>query len=259
MILCALRVLCGLALMNILVTAGNTQAPIDRVRAITNIFTGRTGTSIALAGHQHGHQVTLLTSHPELAEQSLLVERWTVKAYRTFDDLHRVLESHIRNGAYDALIHSAAVGDYRVSGVYAPAPGTRFDEELGRWISKESETPALIDRAGGKVKSDEAELWLRMVRTPKLVDLVRAEWGFRGILVKFKLEVDVTTASLREIAENSRRQSKADLMVANTLEDAGKWALVGPIQGDYQTIDRPQLAARVVEMVESLHKGRSNG
>ena len=29
--------------MKILVTAGNTQTPIDQVRCITNVFSGRTG------------------------------------------------------------------------------------------------------------------------------------------------------------------------------------------------------------------------
>ena len=53
--------------MNLLVTAGNTQAPIDRVRCITNIFTGRTGAHLALTAWQRGHRVTLLTSHPETA------------------------------------------------------------------------------------------------------------------------------------------------------------------------------------------------
>lgn len=35
--------------MRVLVTAGATQVPIDRVRAITNVFTGRTGTQVAAA------------------------------------------------------------------------------------------------------------------------------------------------------------------------------------------------------------------
>ena len=50
--------------MKILVTAGNTQTPIDRVRCITNIFSGKTGAQIALEAHRHGHSVVLLTSHP---------------------------------------------------------------------------------------------------------------------------------------------------------------------------------------------------
>ena len=51
--------------MRLLVTAGNTLALVDRVRCLTNVFTGRTGAAIALCAHQRGHAVTLLTSHPE--------------------------------------------------------------------------------------------------------------------------------------------------------------------------------------------------
>ena len=51
--------------MNFLVTAGNTQSPIDRVRCITNIFTGRTGAAVARTAWGRGHTVTLATSHPE--------------------------------------------------------------------------------------------------------------------------------------------------------------------------------------------------
>ena len=54
--------------MNILVTAGNTQTPLDRVRCITNIFSGRTGARIAAEAAARGHRVTLLTSHPEVLE-----------------------------------------------------------------------------------------------------------------------------------------------------------------------------------------------
>ena len=50
--------------MNVLVTAGNTQAPIDRVRCVTNIFSGRTGAAIANAAWGRGHAVTLATSNP---------------------------------------------------------------------------------------------------------------------------------------------------------------------------------------------------
>src|SRR5205823_6474130 len=82
--------------MNILVTAGNTLVPIDRVRCITNIFTGRTGTSIALHLHQQGHEVRLLTSHLEVTEElcrgsTLDRERWHLDAYRTFEDLQRLM------------------------------------------------------------------------------------------------------------------------------------------------------------------------
>ncbi len=100
--------------MNVLVTAGNTQTPIDQVRCLTNIFTGRTGARIALAGHRRGHRVTLLTSHPEAVRDLAPAfapdaGTWTVKPYRTVDDLVDAMVGELKCGGYDFLILSAAV------------------------------------------------------------------------------------------------------------------------------------------------------
>jgi phosphopantothenoylcysteine synthetase/decarboxylase len=248
--------------MKLLVTAGNTLTPIDRVRGITNIFTGRTGAQIALQGRERGHSVTLLTSHPEAIADlrgSVLATqvRWTVHVFRTFDELRRLMEATIPGGELDAVIHCAAVSDYQSAGVYASAPGTRFTQ-TGVWESDEAK-PTMVDRAAGKVKSDEPELWLRLARTPKLVDFIRTDWGFRGILVKFKLEVGVGDEQLLTIAEKSRVQSSADLMVANTLEGSATWAFLGPFHGEYQRVSRGALAARLVDAVEQLHAKATNG
>jgi phosphopantothenate-cysteine ligase/phosphopantothenoylcysteine decarboxylase/phosphopantothenate--cysteine ligase len=250
--------------MNVLVTAGNTQVPIDRVRCITNIFTGRTGARIALHAHSRGHDVTLLTSHPGVVDDLRgaappLPERWRVQPYRTFDDLQRLLAAAVRGGGFDAVVHSAAVSDYRPVGIYRPADNTRFRAEDARWESADAGPPALVDQAAGKVKSDAAELWLRLVRAPKLIDCVRRDWGFAGILVKFKLEVDVSEDRLLEIAEQSRRHSEADLMVANTLEGAAAWAYVGPSAGGYERVGRRELDTRLLDAVERLQQERAHG
>src|SRR6516225_3474871 len=225
--------------MHVFVTAGNTAVLIDRVRCITNIFTGRTGAAIAAAAHERGHRVTLATSHPEtVSTLGRDATDWRVLAYRTFDELRGLMESALREQTPDALVHCAAVSDYLAAGVYATVEGTTFQPEDGRW---QGDRPALVDRSAGKVKSDEPELWLRLVRTPKLIDLVRSEWGFRGILVKFKLEVGVSDPDLLDLAETSRRHSGAELMVANTLEGASSWAMLGPINGQYERVSRADL------------------
>jgi hypothetical protein len=113
--------------------------------------------------------------------------------------------------------------------------------------------------AADKVKSDAPELYLRLVRTPKLVDKFRDPWGFRGVLVKFKLEVGITEKQLHDVAERSRRHSEADLMVANTLEGASVWALVGPLAGRYQRVSRRAMPAVLLDAVEKLHLGKSHG
>jgi phosphopantothenoylcysteine synthetase/decarboxylase len=249
--------------MNLLVTAGNTQAPIDKVRCLTNIFTGRTGTRIALHAGQRGHAVTLLTSHPdvvaELGGPAVPAERWRVQPYRTFDDLQELLSVAVRAGDLDVVIHSAAVSDYLAGGIYRPADNTHFSVEGARWESSDGRPAALLDQAVAKVKSDEPELWLRLVRAPKLIDRFRTDWGFRGLLVKFKLEVGVSEERLLEIAERSRQHSAADLMVANTLEGASTWAYLGPVDGAYQRLDRPDLEARLLDAVERLGRERGHG
>lgn len=229
--------------MRMLVTAGNTQVQIDRVRAITNIFTGRTGGRIAMAAHAAGYDVSLLTSHPEVLSRlgpTPSDVNWRLEQYRTFDELETLLDRHVRGGNYDVIVHVAAVSDYRSAGVY-------------RW-EKGAAEPTLFNRSIGKIKSDEPELWLRMVRTPKLIDRMRTDWGFSGTLVKFKLEVGIDEETLLSVAENSRRQSKADLMVANTLEGADAWAYIGPLGGGYERISRDDLPARLLSAISGCRK-----
>ncbi len=248
--------------MNILVTAGNTWTMIDKVRCITNVFTGRTGTLIALEAFRRGHRVTLVTSNPEILPELAAhapsdAERWQILQYRTFEELHRILQDRIPGGSEHAIIHVAAVSDYRSEGVYAAAPTTHFDPVTRTWRA-EMGPATLLDRSAGKVKSDEDELWIRLVRTPKLIDQFRQPWNFAGVLVKFKLEVDRTESELLEIAERSRRQSHADLMVANTLEDSRAWALVGAAES-YEKIQRAKLPAKLLEDVERLARERFHG
>src|SRR5439155_3203112 len=101
--------------MNLLVTAGGTLVAIDRVRFISNGFTGRTGAKIAAHAHSRGHRVTLLTSHLDIATQvadvPLADERWRVQRYRTFDDLQIAMGEFLTDGGFEAVIHSAAVSD----------------------------------------------------------------------------------------------------------------------------------------------------
>jgi phosphopantothenate---cysteine ligase (CTP) len=247
--------------MNFLVTAGNTQSPIDRVRCVTNIFTGRTGAAVARTAWGRGHTVTLATSHPEGLQEfgvnpSDPGERFTVLPYRTFDDLAMILQQQLRTVPFDAVCHAAAVSDYLPAGTFAPEPGTAFHPRAGEW---EGGPPRLVEQKAGKIKSSEPELWVRLVRAPKLVDRFREPWGFAGILVKFKLEVGLADADLLAVAEESRRASRADLMVANTLEGSAEFAFLGPVGGLYERVERRELPERLLRAVEHLHRGERDG
>ena len=126
-----------------------------------------------------------------------------------------------------------------------------FNARTRQW-ERHAGPPTLTEHKAGKIKSSEPELWFRMVRAPKLVDRLRTPWGFTGLLVKFKLEVGLTEAELLAAAEKSRAQSAADLMVANTLDDAKYTAYLGPVDGRYERVARRELAERLLLTVEHL-------
>lgn len=242
--------------MNILVTAGNTQAPVDRVRCLTNVFSGRTGAAIAHAARSRGHTVALATSHPDSLYEFGIdprqpPERFQLLPYRTFDDLANILQTQLRSSPFHAVCHSAAVSDYLPAGAFSPRPGAFFNARTGDWEGRGA-PPGLIEQKAGKIKSQEPELWLRMVRAPKLIDRFRTPWGFEGILVKFKLEVGMSDDDLLQVAEDSRNQSAADLMVANTLEGAKHWAFLGPIGDGYERVPRAELPERLIAAIEEL-------
>lgn len=239
--------------MKILVTTGNTQTPIDQVRCITNIFTGQTGTQIALEAHRRGHTVTLLTSQPNVVHElqpnfAPKEGTWVLHRYRTFDDLRELLARELPSQQYDAFVHSAAVSDYALSGTYAVASSTPYDSGSKGW----PKAAAFMEVNAAKIKSSYSELWLRLVPTIKLADQVREPWGFDGMFVKFKLEVGVEAKELQDIAEHSREQSDADLIVANTLEGKNTTAIIGNRMGEFITVERPQLAAKLIDQLESL-------
>lgn len=246
--------------MNFLITAGNTQSPIDQVRCVTNIFSGRTGASIARTAWGRGHSVTIATSHPESLHEfeinpRLPPERFKVLPYRTFDELTTLMQNQLRTTPFDAVCHSAAVSDFLCAGTYATTPGTYFSARHGRWESQAG-GPSLVEQKGGKLSSKNPELWLRLVRAPKLIDRFRQPWGFAGILVKFKLEVGIGEAELLQVAEASRKASDADLMVANTLDGASHWAYIGPINAKYDRLQRRDLPDRLILAIEDLYQER---
>ena len=76
--------------------------------------------------------------------------------------------------------------------------------------------------------------------------------GVRRSAGQVKLEVGVTNEELVRIAEASRVHSTADLIVANTLSGMHQSAFLGPIDGQYQRINREELAARLLEHLEGL-------
>ena len=218
--------------MKVLVTAGSTRTMIDQVRCITNIFKGRTGHNIAAYFSMKNNEVTLITS----GDANSFNARNIIE-YRTYDELYDNMKEQITENNFDVVIHSAAVSDYRPEGTYIDegGPTTRLKK---------------LD-SSGKVGSDHKVLYLKMVQTEKIIDKIRDPWGFKGKLVKFKLQVDITDEKLLEIARKSRKHSDADIIVANCLEWSSKKAYIVSSDDLIEQVKRESLPQALYDSISS--------
>jgi phosphopantothenoylcysteine decarboxylase/phosphopantothenate--cysteine ligase len=190
----------------ILVTAGPTWVPIDSVRAITNVFGGALGITIAECLSKVGADVVLLLG-PGRAIPPKENGHLKVIRFKYFDDLLRLMKEHVGSRRYDAVIHSAAVADY------APEKASK-----------------------GKIKSGKSELVIRLKPTVKIVDMIK-DIDPDIFLVKFKLEVGTKGDRLVGIARKSMEQSRADLIVANEFSETGNKHRAFIIDADGKTAE----------------------
>lgn len=93
----------------VLITAGPTFEPIDPVRGITNLSSGKMGYAIARAAREAGAEVCLV-SGPTALDTPYGVHRINVQ---TAQQMHDVVMSHVSD--QDVFIAVAAVADWRIA------------------------------------------------------------------------------------------------------------------------------------------------
>jgi phosphopantothenoylcysteine decarboxylase/phosphopantothenate--cysteine ligase len=98
---------------SVMITAGPTFEPIDPVRGITNLSSGKMGYALARAARHAGADVTLVSGPTALAVP-YGVHRINVQ---TAEQMHDVVMSRV--SAQDVFIAVAAVADWRVKNVSA--------------------------------------------------------------------------------------------------------------------------------------------
>lgn len=237
--------------MKVVVTGGGTSAPIDAVRVITNVSTGRTAAAItehcldrgAEVWHIHAPsaQLPILRSAQfdldaedagaEMERLAQLRERWLSVRDRlhllpletgTVAEYAETLKRVLTDQAIDAAFLPMAVSDYE------PIPQT------------------------GKISSKLDALAIPSRRAPKVIRAVR-DWAPSVYLVGFKLQSEISPDELIQLAHDAGLASRADLTVANDIQDvkAGRHALylVRPNQPAITLPPGPDLAARLVDQV----------
>ncbi len=216
--------------MKILITLGGTKEPIDSVRYIGNSSSGKTGRIIADTFIKNKSSVTCLK-----AKGITDIDGATNIDYYTFADLESVLIEEISIKHYDAVIHAAAVSDYRVNKV----------------INDSSETASV----GGKIRSGQ-QLKLILEPTPKLIDKIKGASKNKDlILIGFKL---TESASMQEKMDAVLKifTSGAKIVVQNDLTEISDENHICQIfmnpQEKVVTSTKQELADRLYYMTKEL-------
>jgi phosphopantothenate---cysteine ligase (CTP) len=237
--------------MNVLVTGGGTSAPIDDVRTITNVSSGRFAASITESCLQRDAQVWHL--HAPSAQLPLLrsarFDLDTANPAAELDRLSRLERDWkaTRDRLHLVPLRTGTVADYAETLKHVLKTQSIDVAFLAMAVSDYEPTPLT-----GKVSSEEDLLVVRCHRTPKVIRFVR-DWSPSVYLVGFKLLSRVTTAELIRQAGVAGRINRADLTVANDLQSlvAGQHTvhLVRPDYPAETLAPGPDLADRLVSRV----------
>jgi phosphopantothenoylcysteine decarboxylase / phosphopantothenate---cysteine ligase len=174
---------------HLIVTAGPTSEPIDPVRSLTNISSGKMGFALAEEAAALGAQVTLVAGTVNLPTPPGVSRIDAETALGMREVLWEVLGPEL-NGA-DGLIMAAAVSDYRPE---------RASEE--------------------KLKRNEAGLTLKLTPNPDLLkEIGTRRKSTYPVLVGFALET-LGGEALIQLARRKMIEKRVDLMVANLAQDS---------------------------------------
>jgi len=203
------------------VTAGGTSEPIDDVRVLTNISTGRFGHAIADELVARGVKTT------EICPKNTLVklgrnDEVEYQIFYTADDLKNLLFE--QPTAPDVIFQAAAVADYK---------------------------PVRVE---GKISSDQDELQLTLAKNPKIISELRDRYGKEAFIIGFKLLSNVSEEQLVAAALKQVKDNRLNLVVANDLQNLHDGqhpiTIVTPEGGAIEFDgERGQVAKRLVDFV----------
>ena len=215
--------------MKVLITAGGTTEPIDRVRSISNTSTGKLGSLIAEAFDQETvvKQIYYICGKNSFLPKST---KSNVSYIDTVASLEETVKRILTTESIDVIIHCMAVSDYRVSAVTSLstfAENLKFEaNELPKDDQKLSEALqlALVQASeaspyhNGKIPSNIDHLLLCMERTPKIISLFQ-KLAPEALLVGFKLLDHASKDELLAAAFQVLQDNQCCYVLANDLRD----------------------------------------
>lgn len=217
---------------NIIVTAGPTNERIDSVMKITNMSTGSLGAQIAEEVLEEDELESLYYISPKLAyKPKIESEKLQLLTTESTLDLLNQIKKLLTTTRIDAIVHSAAVGDYygeyTITGeLLAREIASKLQnkkiaqEEIEKIVLDIIKHPTVLTDNTTKISSYEKNLMIKLGLTPKIISHIK-EISPTTTLIGFKLLDGVKKEELLRVAENLRIKNKADYIVANDLSKIG--------------------------------------
>ena len=210
------RASANLARPNVVVTGGGTIAPIDDVRVLTNVSSGRFAAAITEACLErdaavwHIHTPTALLPY----ERSARFDLDTSDPSAEIDRLARLHANwqNVRDRLHFVRLQNGTVAEYQQALKRVLEERTIDITFLAMAVSDFEPEPRR-----GKISSEAESLVIHCTRTSKVIRSVR-DWSPSIYLVGFKLLSGVSPEVLIHQAEISCRINRAQLTVANDLE-----------------------------------------
>jgi phosphopantothenate---cysteine ligase (CTP) len=202
--------------MNVVVTGGGTIAPIDDVRLMTNVSSGRFASSITEAWLDQGATVWHVQTPSALVPVSRFAS-FDLDATEPADEHERLNRLRERWDRVRARLHLEVLPTGTVA---------EYLETLQSILKRNVIDVAILAMAvsdfepepyAGKISSDAESLTVTCRRTPKVIRMVR-DWSPSTYLAGFKLLSRVPVDELIRRAENACLINRADLTVANDLQ-----------------------------------------
>jgi phosphopantothenoylcysteine synthetase/decarboxylase len=180
--------------MNCVVTAGPTYEPLDDVRRLTNLSTGRLGSDLAAFLTERGHQVTLLIGAQATYREANSAGK--VKTFTTTDDLQKHLRALSRSRV-NAVFHAAAVSDFAFGKIWSRSTDGK-----------------LTEIKSGKISTRDGALLAELTPTVKIIAGLR-KWYPESLLVGWKFEVEGDRAGVIALGERQMEECHTDACVVN--------------------------------------------
>ena len=218
---------------NIIIDAGPTNERIDAVMKITNMSTGALGSIIAdtlLKEHECEIENLFYISTKLSYKPRVESDKITFIQIESTEDLIRILDKLFSEYHIDAIVHSAAVGDYK--GRYVVRTEDIIEEIINEdftTLSKEEQreklmsifnTPKVVLADDTKISSYEPNLMVMLDLTPKVISCIKKQ-SPDTMLIGFKLLEGVSEEELFNIASNLLKKNNADYIIANLLDRIG--------------------------------------